>query len=92
MCLEREARRPKGPGRGKARGLDTARRWGVSQPEGSTEQPNPQIPDVTSSPRLGPIASPSPSLPTPRWGQGRGREGGPSSEKTTPHTRPPTRA
>lgn len=43
----------------------------VSQPGSSTEQPNPQIPDITSSSRPGPSASPSPSFLPPLWGQGR---------------------
>ena len=43
----------------------------VSQPGSSTEQPNPQIPDITSSSRPGPTASPSPSFLPPLWGQGR---------------------
>lgn len=43
----------------------------VSQPGSSTEQPNPQIPDITSSSRPGPSASPSPSFLSPLWGQGR---------------------
>lgn len=56
--------------RGKARGLDSAVMW-VSQLGSSTEQPNPQIPDITSSSRPGPTASPSPSSLPPLWGQGR---------------------
>lgn len=44
----------------------------LSQPWSSTEQPNPQSPDITSSSRPGPTASPSPSFLPPCWGQGRG--------------------
>lgn len=60
---------------------------GVSQPEGSNKQPNPQVSDITSSPRPGPTASPSPSL----LGSGE-REELTSSEKPTPPAHPPTRA
>lgn len=51
----------------KSRGGEKPEGWtlqgvGVSQPEGSNERPNPQVSDITSSPRPGPTASPSPSL------------------------------
>lgn len=46
----------------------------VSQPESSMEQPNPQIPDITSFSKPGPTASPSPSYLPLLWGQGRDSE------------------
>lgn len=63
----------------------------VSQPGSSTEQPNPQIPDITSFSRPGPTASPSPSSLPPLWGQGRDSEraGWPNLKKTTPPIRAP---
>lgn len=57
----------------------------MSQPEGSTEQPNPQVPDITSSPRPGPTASPSPSLPHSMLGSGE-RKGASPAQKRPPHT------
>lgn len=52
----------------------TVLQMGVSQPGSSTEQPNPQIPDITSFSRPGPTASPSPSYLPLLWGQGRDSE------------------
>lgn len=71
-ALARVRARPQGHG-GEKPGGWTLRGEGVSQPKGSTEQPNPPGPDVTSSPRPGPAASPSPSLLPVFRGQHRRR-------------------
>lgn len=67
---------------------------GVSQPKSSTEQPNPQVPDITSSPSQGP--QPALAPPSPLHAGGRGEERAcPAREKdhpASPLAQQPTRS